>query len=109
MSLYSSYLLERTNDRILETESGFASYRYISEKTVYIIDIYVVPEMRKSGLASTFANAIAAEAKAKGCVEMLGTVNPTAKNSTASLQVLFAYGMKLHSSSENVIVCKKDI
>jgi GNAT superfamily N-acetyltransferase len=109
MSLYSDYLRERTSDFIHEDERGFATYRYLNDKQVYIVDIYVRPDFRKNGVASEFANRIAAEAKAKGCIEMLGTVNPSTNGSTESLLVLVAYGMMLHSSTNNVIVMKKDI
>jgi GNAT superfamily N-acetyltransferase len=109
MSLYADYLKERTDDHILETYQGFATYRFLNEKQCYIIDIYVAPDYRYAGVASEMADVIAGRAKGKGCTELLGTVNPTAKGSTESLKVLIQYGMKLHSSSDNVIVFKKDI
>jgi GNAT superfamily N-acetyltransferase len=76
---------------------------------VYIIDIYVVPDFRKAGIASLLADQIADEAKAKGCTEMIGTVNPSCKGAKDSLKVLFAYGMDLQSCHDNVIICKKDL
>ncbi len=109
MSFYADYLKERTNDNILETEQGYATYRFLSEKQVYIIDIYVDPAHRKKGIAAKMADAIAGEAKSVGCTEMIGTVNPTAKGSKESLLVLFAYGMELVRAENNVIVLKKDI
>lgn len=109
MSLYADYLKERTNDLILEDEGGFATYRYVDAKTVYLIDIFVVPEDRKSGQGRHMADLIALEAKNKGCTEMLGTVIPSNKGSTTSLDVLRAYGMTLKSSAENLIIFRKDI
>lgn len=108
-SLYAKYLVERTNDLIIENEEGFATYRYINENQVYIVDIYVVPEARKKKLASAMADFIANEAKNKGCKEMIGTVVPSAKNSTASIQVLLGYGMSLHSATDNVVVFRKEL
>lgn len=109
MSLYSEYLTERTNDGIIEDETGFATYRYLSEKEVYIVDIYTRPEHRKKHCAAKMADYICAKAKEKGCTVLIGTVNPTAKGSTDSLRVLLAYGMTLVKSEANVIVLKKDI
>ena len=109
MSLYSSYLKERTEDNIIETNAGFITYRYINPSQVYVVDIYVLPEFRNKGIASLLADQVAEEAKAKGCSEMLGTVVPSCKGSTQSIQVLLAYGMKLDSCTNNLIVCKKDI
>lgn len=109
-SLYAQYITERTNDKIIELPQGFATYRYYPQtKSCYIIDIYVKPEHRNSHIASEMANMIASEAKNEGYTSLIGTVAPSAKNSTASLQVLISYGMKLDSCERDVIVFKKDI
>ncbi len=110
MSLYAEYLTERTGDHIFETVNGFATYRYLNDgKSVYIIDIFVKPEYRKGRIATVMANHICFEAKEKGATELLGTVNPSAKNSTSGLRVLLAYGMSLLSASQDVIVLRKDL
>ncbi len=110
MSLYGDYLVERTNDQILENEYGFATYRFLENcKTVYIVDIYVIPEARVKGIATDMADQIEKIAKERGCIDMIGTVLPSAKGSTASLAVLLAYGMKLHSSAQDAIILRKEI
>ncbi len=110
MSLYGQYILERTTDKIVESPSGFATYRYINDgKSVYIIDIFTVPESRKKGDAAALADIIAEEAKAKGCSEMLGTVCPSAKGSTISMKVLLAYGFELQSAVNDGIVLRKEL
>lgn len=110
MSLYADYITERTNDRIIEGPHGFVSYRFIDDgKTVYIVDIFVVPEARKALNASHLADMVVSEAKEKGCTTLLGTVVPSTKNSTASLKVLLGYGMELQSASADLIVFRKEI
>lgn len=110
MSLYADYVKERTDDHILEGTNGFATYRYLSDgKTVYIIDIYTAPGGRQMGMAAALADLICQEARAKGCTELLGTVVPSTKGSTTSIQVLIGYGMKLKGSSDNLIVFRKDL
>lgn len=109
MSMWANYLKEKTEDLMRETEHGFATYKYIDEKTVYIMDLYVDPDFRKSNVASKLADSIIEEAKGKGCVKLLGSVVPSNKNSTASLKVLLAYGMVLKSSSNDFIVFEKEI
>ena len=112
-SLYAKYILERTNDLILETDIGFLTYRFLDEKdgskSLYIIDIYVLPEFRKRYIASELADSVCEKAKAEGCNKVYGTVVPSAKGSTTSLQVLLNYGMTVHSSSPDLIVMKKDL
>lgn len=109
MSLYSNYLMEKTSDKIIETDKAFATYRYVNDKTVYIIDLYVLPLFRKTDVASTIADNIVEEARKKGCNKLLGSVVPSNKNSTSSLKILLAYGMTLESSSNDFILFKKDI
>jgi ribosomal protein S18 acetylase RimI-like enzyme len=109
-SLYSKYIAERTNDKVLEIPEGFATYRYINDnKAVYIIDIYVLPEFRNKKIACEMADRIVKEAKELGCKELIGTVVPSAKGSTASLKVLLGYGMTLNSAANDVVVFRKEI
>lgn len=110
MSHYAKYIAEKTDDKIIENMSGFATYRYLNDgKSVYIVDIYVVPKERSKGKASLFADIIAKEAKEKGAIEMLGSVVPSNKSSTTSLKVLLAYGFELKSSSNDFIVFRKEL
>lgn len=109
MSLYSSYLRERSNDLIMEKNHAFATYRYLDEITVYIIDIYTDPEFREGRVATAIADEIVLEAKARGCTKLIGTVIPSMKNSTTSLKVLLGYGMTLKCTSPDLIVFEKEI
>jgi hypothetical protein len=107
--MYADYLKEHRGDHLIENEFGFAVYRFLNETQVYIVDIYVVPEQRKSHEASTIADAIVVVAKARGCSELLGTVVPSANKSTESLKVLLGYGMRLKSASDDLIIFSKGI
>ncbi len=109
MSLYAEYVKERGIDQIYETDYGFATYRYINEKSVYIVDIFISPKFRKQGAAAGIADGIANLAHSKGCTEMFGSVVPQARGSTDSIRVLLAYGMTLHSIENSLIVFRKDI
>jgi len=108
-SLYARYLDERTDDKIIETLRGFASYRRLPNNQMYIVDIYVLPEYRNTGVAASLANMICEKAKEVGCTELIGTVNPSCKKATESIMVLIAYGMKVSASTENCIIFKKEI
>lgn len=110
MSLYAEYLLERTSDKILEMDFGFATYRHIpDQKVTYIIDIYVKPDHRRQNFAALMADQISQEAKDIGHTKIIGTVVPSSKGSTASLRVLLGYGMKLQSSGHDVIIFEKEL
>ena len=109
MSLYAEYLRERTKDEIIEGERGFATYRFTDEKTVYLVDLYVRPDFRKSGVARETADLVAEIARKRGCTKMLGSVVPSTKGSTESLKVLLAYGMTLESSGPDFIIFGKEL
>ena len=110
MSLYGEYVMERMGDHIVEDERGFATYRYLNGgKSCYIVDIYVRPEFRRENVASQYATLIASSAAVAGCVELLGSVSPQAKNPTDSIKVLLAYGMELQSASHELLIFRKDI
>jgi len=102
------YLEERTNKHIIEDGFGFAIYSF-NEHGVYIEDIFVLEDYRKSGHAAKLADKIALIAKVKGITKMFGSVCPSAKGSTTSLKVLLAYGMKLKSATQDFIVMEKDV
>lgn len=108
-SLYAQYVQERTDDHVIETDHGFATYRYVNEKSVYIVDIFIMPESRKSGAAAMLADEIVRLAKVRGCNELFGSVIPSTKGSTTSLKVLLGYGMALHSAANDFIIFRKDI
>lgn len=109
-SLYADYILERTNDHIIESTNGFVTYRFINDgNSVYIVDIFTVPKNRRAGQATELADMVVKEAKARGCTELLGTVVPSTKNSTSSLKVLLGYGMSLYSASTDLVVFRKEI
>lgn len=108
-SFYKLYVEERTSDLVYENNFGFAVYRYVDEKTVYIVDIFIEGKFRRDGHASHIADKIVEEAKEKGCTKLIGTVVPSAKGAHNSLRVLMAYGMKLESAANDLIVFGKEI
>jgi ribosomal protein S18 acetylase RimI-like enzyme len=108
MSPYSQYLKEREGLETLETLHGFALYK-IQQDECYIQDIYVLPDKRRSGVASQMADAVAERAKSKGCRWLVGSVSPAANNAHTSLMVLIHYGMKLQKADKDIIFFAKEI
>lgn len=108
-SMYAQFLAEKTKDLIYEMPQGYATYRFLDEKTVYIIDIFVLPEERRGGHGTFMADQIIKEAKTKGCNVLIGSVIPSSPNSTCSMRALLEYGMTLNSATNDFVVFKKDI
>lgn len=107
-SLWARYIMERDNKNMLEEEYGFATYYFIDE-IVYLEDIYVTPEMRKTYVASQLADKVADKAREAGCKRMLGSVKMIDKSRDRNIKVLMNYGMKLDSSNEHMLYFIKDI
>lgn len=110
--MYGDYIKERLGHGIIERDEGFATYEFIDShgvKCVYIRDIYVRPDFRRTSIASDMADAVVTIAIEAGCKRLIGTVVPSAKGSTNSLKVLLGYGMSLHSCGNDLIVFKKEI
>lgn len=107
-SLYAKYIKEREQKEIVENEFGFATYKVFGN-AVYIEDIYVVPEMRKAGMAKTLADQACFYAKEKGAKKVFGSVDVSLSSANESIKVLMAYGMSAHSTSGNLVYFSKDI
>lgn len=111
--MYFDYLRERDPDTlILEKEHGFTLYKevtYREEIVIYIQDIYVTEEYRKTAYATEMSNEISNIAKKRGIKYLLGSVVPSTNNATRSIEVLIAHGMRVDSSEEDLIWFLKEI
>lgn len=108
-SLYGQYIKERCGRGILETKDGFATFEYPTNEIVYIIDLYISPNKRKSHVATSLADKIVEQAIKDGRKYLLGSVDVTANGAEASCKVLEAYGMKVHKIAEPMIFYIKQI
>lgn len=109
MSLYRDFVQETGQLGIVESEDGFATYKIFPHGECYIVDIYVVPEKRKTDVATRFADEISEIAKVQGCKQLTGTVIPSHRGSTTSLKVLLGYGFTLLRSEVDRIWFMKEL
>lgn len=107
-SMYSDYLKERENAEILQLEHGFAVVRQLPD-CLYLQDIYVVPEKRKSGYGKHILEIVQQTAKDMGYSKILGSCSPSANGSTVSLKAILACGFMLQSSEKDIIYLVKEI
>lgn len=109
MSLFAEYKLEREAIETIETPVSFATYRQVGDDTLYIQDIFVAKDARKSGAASHLADQIAEIAKGKGLKYLLGSVDTRLGNPTTSTKVLLAYGFEVSRVEGQLILFRKEI
>lgn len=107
-SLMAKFKKEYFGVDTLEDENGFATF-IIQPPSVYIEDVYVVPEKRNSHIATSYANAIARWAIEQGCTTMISTVNLNGLTPDRSMKVLLAYGLKPAGVKDNVISFIKEL
>lgn len=108
-SLYAQYIFERENKEIVESDKGFATYKIFDNGECYLQDLYVVPEYRKSGLATEMTDEIVLRAKEKACTLLIGSVCVDDINATRNMKVFLSYGMQIYKSMGTMIFLKKDI
>ncbi len=109
-SLYAKYIAEREGKLILETDEGFATYKFFEKlSTVYIEEVFVLPEFRQTGIGAAFVDKISEIAQDAGYEKLLTSVCPAAKDSTTSLKAVLACGFELDSLSESLIYLSKPI
>lgn len=108
MSLWADYKKEREGKHVIENEVGFFIYS-ISNTDLYIEDIFISKEYRRSGAASALADMAYEIGKKKGCKRLLGTIVPHTNGSSDSMIFQLKYGMKLLSCSDNLIWLYKEI
>lgn len=112
--MYARYLKETQNKEMLETPHGFLTYGFncvpgVAFPHCYIEDLYVVPEMRKTHIASTMADKVAGIARERGITKMIGSVALGRKGADESLEVLKRYGMRLFAAHDQTIFTVKDL
>lgn len=108
-SVYAKYLKEREDKDIIESEKGFATYKIFDNGECYLQDIYVIPDERKSGLATEMTDKVVEIAKERKCNLLLGSVCTNDKYATRNMKVFLAYGMEIYNNVGTMIFLKKDI
>lgn len=107
MKMYQEYLSEREATNIIYREDrGFITWKFIDD-AVYIVDVYVVPQERKSGLATALASEVYNIAYGEGMIFVIGSVDVKACDPTTSVEVLLAHGMRITGVSGDIIWFKK--
>jgi len=110
-SLYGQYIKEREGVDILEDEYGFITFKFIDNETCYIVDVFVVEEMRRNNVASKYAKKVEDIAKERGCKYMLGSISTLANNFNASEKLMMAneYKFKETNSKQNMVYYIKEV
>ena len=112
-SLYAAYKLEFENvHTVIEPQVGFANYKLEDKNSIYVQEVYVVPEFRGNRWAAKLTTKCIEDAERKYNIKLnkiYTTIGVGGKTVDSSLQAITEYGFKLLSSSPNLIVFSKEL
>ena len=108
-SLYAQYLKERTNGECLEIEHAFATYHFVGTDSLYIEDVYVVPEYRRSRKSTELWNKIVEIAKQKGITKILGSVDLSLPSRDVSIKWIYERDMRISHVQNNMLYFIKEV
>ena len=93
-SLWAKYRHELDGEVFIEIDTAFVGFKMLPAwDHVIITDIYVEPELRKSGLAKRLVREVCKIAREAGKKYLIGGVDVAAKTAATSLQFQLALGL----------------
>ena len=107
--LYFDYIKERLGlETLVKEDKAFIVFKIEGEE-IYIQDIYVRPDLRKTGIMQEMEVEVESLAAARGCTYATGTVQITANGSHESLKYCLDRGYKVIDLMQNVIILRKEL
>jgi len=106
--MYFEYAKERESLDSITSENGFALYRK-DKNTLFIRDIYVKPEFRKTSEFLNLFKRLKKIAEELNCKYMEGHVYLDTKDPTLSLRAILSAGFKVVHASNGMIALTKEI
>jgi len=108
-SHYAMYVEEiEIGSFVEEYEWGFFKYQ-VATDNLYIADLYVIPERRRSGLAVDVANYLQDKARELGLKYITTTVATSTTTVTPNLRKYINYGFKVFKSDERFVYMVKEV
>ncbi len=108
LNLYKNYIKERFGHELISTDKGFVTYE-LGNDYCYILDVYVLPEFRKSHVAIELGDKVVDLAKEKGITKIIGSVSLLANGRDISIKGLYAWGMRISHYEKDTIYFVKEV
>lgn len=108
MTLYARYIAEREGFSIIENEHGFATF-VIGEDSIYLRDLYVIPDKRRSNVATSLVDEVADVGRTYKCKLLTGSVSVRSHTATENLTAVLAYGMRVRGIQGDLITFEKEL
>ena len=109
--MYFKYIKERLGkDSIQYEDKAFAIFfDYPAENAIYVEDVYVSPDYRRSGIGEKIMEDMCNLAKEANRKYLLGSVDITSNNPEASLIGMLKNDFKLYKTDDSMLYVRKEI
>lgn len=109
-SLYAQYILEREGKEIIEDNEGFVTFIECEDRPgIYIADVYVVPEERKTGKAHSYFDQVEEIAKERGKTFLRTSVESALPGWEISLKALMCNSFNIISKEGTFFYLERKI
>lgn len=107
-SLWTEYWSEMWGAETFETEYGFITFQTFTQH-IFIQELYVKPEFRRSEHASALADEVTKIARERGLYELTSKVHLDSNTAALSLKVQLAYGFIPFRAESGIIWLSKKV
>lgn len=104
MSLWADYIRECGILEIIEDEYGWVTFHAEPAGFVFINDMYVAPEKRRTGHARKLLEQVFAWGKERGCTYCMATIHTSSKSVTAAVAGAIACGFHIAPSNDKDLI-----
>ena len=102
-TLYAKYINEREGAHIVETPSGFCTYK-IKNQECFIIDLFVAQEARKSGEARRLIELLNSIAHESDCNVITANILLADPGANTTLAASLAIGLSVKRANADVLL-----
>lgn len=104
MSLWSDYIKECGLLEIIEEPWGFVQFHFALPQCIFINDMYIRPEERKTGKGRELLHRVYARGRERGCTFCATSLNTASKSATDALAAALASGFYITPSGKEDII-----
>jgi hypothetical protein len=106
MKLWAEYIKEREGASIIYDDNCFVTYKEVNDNDILVIDLYVIPELRKSGTVQNLWTRLIQETNPK---VVYGMTDIAALNWEASHNFMTKFGFVPCLEEGNTIYYRMEI
>ncbi len=108
MSLWADYYKERLDASVIENDRAFIAYQLFPDHC-FILELYVSPVYRQSGIGKDLVEQVKKEAVLHGCKTLTASISPESNHSSETMIASLQVGFKLFKSTNNSIIIYQEL